>query len=127
MSLFQQILGNATEITIDDANAKIGPLLVANEQVIAGYKTVRDMVIFTSERIVMIDVQGITGRKESVTSVPFSSVKWYSMENAGTFDLDSEIKVGVQGMALPLSLKFGKGAELSKIYQLFSTYILRDN
>jgi hypothetical protein len=49
------------------------------------------------------------------------------MESAGTFDLDSEIVLGVQGMTLPLALKFGKDSDLSKIYQLFSTYILRDN
>jgi hypothetical protein len=85
------------------------------------------MVIFTTERVIKIDVQGVTGKKESYTSIPFSSVKWYSMESAGTFDLDSEIVLGVQGMTLPLALKFGKDSDLSKIYQLFSTYILRDN
>ncbi|MGL4632778.1 MAG: PH domain-containing protein, partial [Leadbetterella sp.] len=79
------------------------------------------------ERLLIVDVQGITGSKISYQSIPYSSVKLFSMETAGTLDFDCEIKLIVQGLGLPLSLKFKKGTDLSPIYQLLSKYTLRDN
>ena len=38
-------------------------LLLDGEQVVGAYKTVRDQVIFTTHRIIMVDMQGVTGTK----------------------------------------------------------------
>lgn len=127
MSLLQQLVGNATEATPEEIMQKVSGILIPNEQVVKGYNLLRDSIIFTNERLIIIDVQGLSGNKKSFTSYPYSSVKWYSMESAGTFDLDAEIKLGVQELTLPLSLKFKKGTDLNPVYQLLSVYILRDN
>jgi hypothetical protein len=127
MSILHKLMGNAVSLTTEEAQQKVGELLIENEELFIGFQLMRDSIIFTSERLIMIDVQGITGSKVSYTSIPYSSIKWYSMESAGTFDLDSEIKLSVQTMPLPLSLKFKKGTDLKPIYQLLSTYALRDN
>jgi Bacterial PH domain len=95
--------------------------------VVKAYRLVRDQIIFTSERLIIINVQGITGSKVSHLSVPYSSIKVFKMENAGTFDLDSEISLYIQGHSLPISLNFKKGSDLETIYRTLSTYILRDN
>ncbi len=127
MSLIQRVIGNASSADLEEIRTKIGPFLVENEKIVGGYRLVRDIITFTTERLIIVDVQGITGKKQSITSYPYSSVKWYSMESAGTLDLDSEIKLGVQQRSEPISLKFRKDTDLNPIYQQLSKYILRDN
>lgn len=127
MSLLHQLMGNAVALTQQEAHDKVSRLIAENEEVVIGFQLLRDSIIFTNERLITIDVQGLTGNKVSYTSIPFSSIKWFSMTSAGTFDMDSEIQLAVQQMSLPLSLKFKKGTDLEPIYQLLSHYTLRDN
>jgi Bacterial PH domain len=127
MSVLHKLFGNAVEADISAVQAEFSNILVQNEDVVGAYKLVRDSIIFTTERLLLVDVQGITGSKISYQSIPYSSVKVFTMETAGTLDFDCEIKLIIQGMGLPLSLKFKKGTDLNPIYKLLSTYTLRDN
>jgi hypothetical protein len=127
MSLLSKALGNAVEFSVSEASQNLAKILVPNEQVVKAYKLVRDQIIFTNERLILIDVQGVTGSKVSYQSIPYSSIKVFSMESAGTFDLDCEIKLYIHGLHEPISLKFKKGTELETIYMTLSTYSLRDN
>ncbi len=127
MSVIQKLFGNAVEANKVDIALEFAEILVQGEDVIAGYKLFRDSIVFTSERLIKIDVQGLTGSKVSYESTPYSSIKVFSMETAGTLDMDCEIKLHVQGMGLPVSLKFRKGTNLNPIYKILSTYTLRDN
>jgi hypothetical protein len=53
----------------------------------------RDGVVFTSKRIISVNVQGITGSKKDFTSLPYKNIIAFSIETAGTFDLDAELEV----------------------------------
>jgi hypothetical protein len=68
-------------------------LLTDGEKVISAYKAIRDGVIFTNLRIIVVNVQGITGRKKDFTSIPYKGIIAYSVETAGTFDLDAELDI----------------------------------
>ena len=76
----------------------IVPMLIQNEQIVSTYKTVRDGVIFTNKRIIAINVQGLTGSKKDFTSLPYNKISAYSVETAGTFDLDSELEMWFAGL-----------------------------
>ena len=39
----------------------------------------------------LVDKQGVTGRKVQYHSVPYKSITHFSVETAGTFDLDAEL------------------------------------
>ncbi len=127
MSFIHNLFGNASQISGADAMQLIQDFVVDNEQVLTAYKLWRDMLIFTTERLILVDVQGLTGHKVSFQSIPYSSIKAYKMENAGSFDMDCEISLVVQGFSLPVSLKFAKGTDLKPIYKYLSQFILRDN
>jgi hypothetical protein len=126
MTVIQNIFGNSTQIGSTDAMPIIDGLILENEEVITAYKLWRDMIVFTSERLILIDVQGLTGKKISFESIPFSVIKKFKMENAGTLDFDAEITLTLQGSEI-IPLKFAKGTDLKPIYLLLSKYILRDN
>jgi hypothetical protein len=127
MSLLNKILGNAVEADPSKYQSELSAILLSNEQVTKAYELIRDRIIFTNERLLLINVQGITGSKTSFVSYPYSSIKVYSMENAGTLDTDCEIKLFIQGLHEPVSLSFKKGTDLNPIYRTLSEYILRDN
>jgi Bacterial PH domain len=127
MSILNKILGNAVQSDSLALQEKHKDILVENESIVSGYKLIRDSIIFTTERLLLINVQGITGSKIEYKSIPYSSVKVFSMETAGTLDLDCEIKLHIHGLSLPIDLKFQKGTDLNPIYKVLSIYTLRDN
>ena len=70
----------------------------SNEQIFCAYKGVRDSFIITSKRILCVNKQGVTGKKQDYLSIPVSNIQAFSFETAGTIDLDSEIKIYVSGL-----------------------------
>ena len=63
----------------------------------AAYQLVRDVFIFTDRRLILVDKQGVTGRKVQYHSVPYKSITHFSVETAGTFDLDAELTIWISG------------------------------
>lgn len=53
----------------------ITPLFVEGEQIISTYQAIRDGIVFTNKRIIAINVQGITGKKKDITSMPYSKIQ----------------------------------------------------
>lgn len=77
-------------------NDEISGLLIDGEHIIGCYQDIRDHVIFTNKRIISVNVQGITGKKRDFTSLPYAKISAFSVETAGTFDLDSELDLFLQ-------------------------------
>lgn len=94
MGLYDTLTGKATmgaDITI------IKDFLLDGEKVISSYQFFRDSVILTDLGIYTVDVQGLTGKKVEVKFFPKKNVKSISYETAGNFDLDVDVKIGVDG------------------------------
>ena len=78
----------------DDTYAQIvAALLIDGETVLSAFKSMRDGVVFTNKRIIAVNVQGVTGSKKDFSSLPYKNVVAYSVETAGTLDLDSELEL----------------------------------
>ncbi|MBN1058425.1 PH domain-containing protein [Clostridium botulinum] len=107
----------------DDISKQIEPLLISGEIIISTYKTIRDYVVFTSKRVIAINVQGITGAKKDYTSLPYSKIQAYSIETAGTFDLDSELEMYFSGLG-KVKFDFKGSSDIIKIGQLISEFVL---
>lgn len=75
----------------DDYADKVVDLLLPGEDIVAGFKSMRDGVVFTSHRVISVNVQGLTGSKRDFTSLPYAKASGFSVETAGTFDLDAEV------------------------------------
>ena len=101
----------------------IQPLLINGEQVISAYKAMRDYCVFTNKRVISVNVQGVTGAKKDFTSLPYSKVSAYSVETAGTLDLDSELEMYFSGLGKE-RFEFTGRSDIVQIGQLISTFIL---
>jgi len=86
------------QVPVPEVAGQLQPLLVEGEQIFAAFKGMRDYIAFTSKRIIAVNVQGITGKKKDFTSLPFSKVQAFSIETAGTFDLDAELELWFSGL-----------------------------
>lgn len=102
----------------------ITPMLIQGEEILSTYKTIRDGVVFTTKRIIAINVQGITGSKKDFTSLPYSKITAYSVETAGTFDLDSELEMWFSGLG-KVKFEFKSNANVTEICRIISTYALQ--
>jgi hypothetical protein len=106
-----------------DIAPAVAPLLVAGEQFVASFKGVRDFVVFTDKRLIAVNVQGITGKKRDFTSLPYSKVQAFSIETAGTFDLDAELDLWFSGLG-KVRLEFRGNADIRQLGQMIATYVL---
>lgn len=109
-----------------DVNEGIGMvqmMLVDGEQVFASFKTVRDMVVFTNKRVIAINVQGITGSKKDFTSLPYSKVQAFSVETAGTLDLDCELELWFSGLG-KVKFEFKGNFDIRSFNRLLAGYVL---
>ena len=109
--------------TAPDAAKDILPLLIPGEDVIGVYKAIRDYVVFTTKRIISVNVQGMTGKKKDYTSLPYSKIQVFSIETAGVLDMDSELELWFSGLGL-VKFDFTGASDIVKIGQLISNAIL---
>ncbi|ADY28162.1 MULTISPECIES: PH domain-containing protein [Cellulophaga] len=125
MGLFNKILGNASEVSVEKLNEKYGRLLTDNEQVELGFKLFRDTFMFTNKRLILIDVQGLTGNKAEYRSMPYKSISRFSLETAGTFDLDAELKIWISSENLPsVSKKFNKSIDVYEVQKYLASKVM---
>lgn len=115
MGLFNGLMGNASEYKIEDAHKEYGHLLSDKEIIDKAYKLVRDMFIFTNRRLILVDVQGVTGKKVECKSIPYSKITCFSVETAGHLDLDAELKIWVSGLGQPIQKQFNKTLNIYEV------------
>jgi len=101
----------------------ISPLLVSGENILASFQGIRDGVVFTSKRIFAINVQGITGKKKDISSLPYSKIQAFSIETAGVLDLDSELEIWFSGLG-KVKFEFVSRADVSGICRMISERVL---
>jgi hypothetical protein len=102
---------------------ELEPLLVDGEEVLLAFKGMRDSVVFTSKRLISINVQGLTGKKRDYTSLPLNRVQAWSVETSGTFDLDSELDLWFSGLGR-VRLEFKGNVDIRRISHLIGQHVL---
>ncbi|MEG3766833.1 PH domain-containing protein [Alteromonas sp. 14N.309.X.WAT.G.H12] len=110
MGLFDVLLGNASETDADAVYEELSPVLAETETVVSAYKLVRDLIVFTSSRMILIDKQGLTGRKVNYHSIPYKAITQFVVETAGHFDTDSELKIWISGQDSPVEIELNRNA-----------------
>ena len=117
MGFLDAILGNATEVDNAKVQQALAPVLIPGEVIGRAFKIFRDMFIFTDRRLIMVDKQGLTGSKVTYHSIPFKSITQFSVETAGSFDNDSELRIWVAGGGPPITKEFKKGTNVVELQQ----------
>ncbi|WP_329500849.1 PH domain-containing protein [Kitasatospora herbaricolor] len=117
------LFGNAHQVDPAAARKEFAKLFGEDEQVHAAYQLIRDTFMFTDRRLILIDKQGITGKKTEYHSIPYKSITHFAVETAGNFDLDAELKIWVSGNPLPIQKTFTKGVDIYEVQALLTQYV----
>ena len=126
MGLFSALLGNAGAVSQDDLNKQYSQLLCDGEEIELGFKLIRDMFIFTNKRLILVDKQGITGSKTEYKSISYKSISRFSVETAGTFDLDAELKIWVSSELQPsIKKQFNKSVNVYDVQKVLAHHVLK--
>jgi hypothetical protein len=110
MGLLDGLMGNASEIDVDEVAEEFEPILGDGESLQQVFKEIRDMYLFTNYRLILVDKQGLTGKKVDYHSIPYRSITNFVVQTAGHFDLDAELKVWISGRDDPIERELKRGS-----------------
>jgi hypothetical protein len=125
MGILSGMMGHASEVSIDKITTEFQPILLESERIEKAFRLIRDMLVFTNKRLILVNKQGLTGSKTDYQSIPYSSIKMFSKESAGIMDLDAELKIWLTGELEPtIKQQFGRGNNINDAYLVLSKYVL---
>ena len=121
----QDSVWNLKPIRVDAVKGEVNGLLIGGEEVIMAFQTVRDQLIFTNKRIIAVDVQGITGKRKSFSTMPYSKIQYFSIQTPGFGELipDSELFIMFSN-TFTAKFEFKGGVDIGKIGRMISEYVL---
>ena len=125
MGIFNAILGNASEVSLEDVAKEFEPILIDSENIEKAYKLVKDMFVFTNKRLILVEKQ-LVGTKVDYLTIPYTNIIKFSKESAGILDLDAELKIWIKDQEAPIIKQFGKGGNnINEVYKILSKHILK--
>ena len=116
---------NLTPIPVEEVRDEVRGLLIKDEGIAAAFRTVRDQLIFTNKRIIAVDVQGLTGRRKSFSSLPYSKVQFFSIQTPGFAEIvpDSELVLNFAS-GFNAKFEFKGGVNIGQIGRMISQFVL---
>ena len=115
---------DASQVVARDTYAsRVTDLLLPGEKIIGAFNAMRDGGVFTDKRIIAVNVQGITGKKKDFTSLPYSKIVVFSVETAGSFDLDSELEMYFSGLG-KVKFEFTGRTNVVEIAKIIGGFVL---
>ena len=125
MGLLDGLMGNASEIDPAKLQSEFAEVLAPGERVEKAYQLIRDTFVFTDKRLIFVNRQGLTGKKVEYQSIPYRSIVRFSIETAGTFDLEAELKIWLSGTPAPIQILFNKRLSIYAVQSVLAGYVTR--
>lgn len=122
MGLLSGLLGHAAEADVADIEKNLERILADDERVERAFQLVRDLIIFTNRRFLLVDRQGLTGKKTTYHSIPYRAITNFAVETAGHFDLESDLKIWISGQPTPVQKTFTRGETIFEVQKALATY-----
>lgn len=116
---------NLKPINVDSVRSDVMGLLVPGEEVAMAFQTVRDQLVFTNKRIISIDVQGITGKRKSFSTMPYSKIQFFTIQTPGFAECvpDSELVITFSNNFVA-KFEFRGAVDIGQIGRMISEYVL---
>ena len=126
MGLFSSLLGNAGVASPQQLTDEYTKLLADGEIIEIGFKLIRDTFIFTNKRLILVNKQGLTGKKVEYLSISYKSISRFSNETAGHFELDAELKIWISSETTPSVVKkFDRQVNIYDLQKVLAQHVLK--
>ena len=110
-------------VSFEEYAQAVRPVLVEGEEVLGTFRGMRDGVVFTNKRILSINVQGTSGKKKRLLSLPYRKIQAFSAETSGGLDLDCEMELWLDGLG-KVKFEFVTRVDVLELCHTISQYIL---
>jgi len=125
MGLLDALLGHAGEKPIEKIEEEFAPLLAPGESLQRAFSTIRDLIVFTDRRMILVNKQGVTAKRTEYRSIPYRAINMFSLETAGHFDLEAELRIWLSGQAAPIEVDLGRNSGAQHIIALLAQHAPR--
>lgn len=121
----QNSVFNLKPINPNSVLNEVNGLLIAGEEVLYAFQTIRDQLVMTNKRIIAIDVQGFTGKRKSFATMPYSKIQYFSVQTAGFIEIfpDSELFIMFSN-GFTAKFEFKGSVDIGAIGRMLSEYVL---
>jgi hypothetical protein len=124
MGIMSGITGNAGVLGLGQAHDEFARLLGPGEQFYAAFEFVRDVMLFTNGRLILVDKQGVTGHKVEYHSIPYRSITHFSVQTAGHLDTDAELFIWVGDAKDPIEKQFNRSVDIYQVQGILSAFVV---
>ena len=125
MGLFAATANNTSSSETRKFNSDYGQLLVDGEIIEAGFAVLRDTFLFTNKRLILVDIQGISGKQVEYLSIPYSKITKFSVQTGESFDLNAELKLWIGSDTIPVEKKFNKDVNVYEVQKVLASHVLK--
>lgn len=125
MGLFSGESKNTGSVENKKYHTEFGQLLVDGEIIEAGFEVFRDKFLFTNKRLILIEIQGISGKQIEYLSIPYNKITKFSVQTGESFDLNAELKLWIGSDAIPIEKKFNKDLSVYEVQKVLASHVLR--
>ena len=123
LNIIEGLAGQSSKASALKLQHKLDYFLIQNEQVEVACRAHRHVILFTSKRIVFVDMKGITGIKVEYQSIPYRSITHFSIETAGPMDLDSSLTLWLTGNPEPIEEVFPARLDLFEVQAVLAKHL----
>lgn len=120
MGLFTGMLGLSSEVDEKRVEEQLEKLLAPGEAVELAYQLVRDLTVLTNRRIILVDKQGITGKRTEYVSIPYRSIVKFTIETVGHFDIDADVTLYLSDHFDPVKLELRRSGDVSDMMKIIA-------
>jgi hypothetical protein len=125
MGIFTGTAKNTGSPESKKLHSDFGQLLVDGEIIEVGFVVFRDTFLFTNKRLILVDIQGISGKQIEYFSIPYNRITKFSIQTGGSFDLDAELKLWIGSDTIPLEKKFNKDVNIYELQKVLASHVLK--
>ncbi|NTV48945.1 MAG: PH domain-containing protein [Geobacteraceae bacterium] len=125
MGIFTGTAKNTGSTEAKKFHSDFGQLLMDGEIIEVGFVVARDTLLFTNKRLILVDIQGISGRQIEYLSIPYGNITKFSVQTGESFDLNAELKIWIGSDTIPLEKKFNKDINVYEVQKVLASHVLR--
>ena len=121
----QNSVFNLKPINPASVRDEVSGLLISGEEVLYAFQTVRDQLVMTNKRIIAIDVQGITGKRKSFATMPYSKIQYFSIQTPGFIEIFPDCELFIMfSNGFTAKFEFKGNVDIGGIGRMLSEYVL---
>ena len=121
----QNSVFNLKPIHAEAVRSEVQGLLIGGEEIIYAFQTIRDQLVFTNKRIIAIDVQGITGKRKSFSTMPYSKIQYFSIQTPGFAEIFPDCELFIMfSNGFTAKFEFKGQVDIGQIGRMISAFVL---